>query len=36
MNRNFFSDDDKEAKERVYEVEMLRSLLKSKFRTRND
>ena len=32
MNRNFFADDDKEVKERVHEVELLRSLMKSIYR----
>lgn len=31
MNRNFYSDDDKEAKERVFEVELLRAALLKKF-----
>lgn len=31
MNRNFFSEDDKECKERCYEVEMLRAAFKAKF-----
>jgi murein tripeptide amidase MpaA len=31
MNRNFYSDEDKDCKQRVFEVEMLRALLKSKF-----
>jgi cytosolic carboxypeptidase protein 2/3 len=31
MNRNFYSDDDKDCKERCFEVEMLRAQLKSKF-----
>jgi cytosolic carboxypeptidase protein 2/3 len=29
MNRNYYADDDKEARERVHEVELLRSLLKT-------
>jgi murein tripeptide amidase MpaA len=33
MNRNFFSSDDKECKERCYEVELLRALLFAKFPT---
>ena len=28
MNRNFYADDDREVKERVYEVELLRNHLK--------
>ncbi len=33
MNRNFFSTDDKECKERCYEVELLRALLFAKLPT---
>lgn len=32
MNRHFYADDDKDAKERVYEVELLRSHLKKIYR----
>ena len=32
MNRNYFSDDNKEVKERVHEVELLRDLMKTIYR----